>query len=203
MTRSIIAIAACILIAGCTQKEKEAAPPQMPAQGNDMVASPHQTLRQGPSNAVAGVHWTVPAGWTEQGARQMRIATYTIPAAKGDPEETECAVFYFGANQGGDIGTNIDRWASQFDHAPAPVKKNEEVHGMQVTTVRIDGTYLAPAGPMMESQGKREGYRLLGAIVAAPEGSVFFKLTGPAKSVAAAEEAFRGLVQSLAPSSQM
>jgi hypothetical protein len=69
---------------------------------------------------------------------------------------------------------------------------------MEVTRVQVTGTYLAPAGPMMQSQGKKTGYRLLGAIVAAPEGNVFFKLTGPAATLAAAQPEFDGLVASIA-----
>jgi hypothetical protein len=67
---------------------------------------------------------------------------------------------------------------------------------MEVTTVRIGGAYLNPAGPMMESMGKKPGFRLLGAIVAGPQGSVFFKITGPEKTIAAAEAEFEALVGS-------
>jgi hypothetical protein len=49
----------------------------------------------------------------------------------------------------------------------------------------------------MESTGKKTGFRLLGAIVAGPQGSVFFKLTGPAKTVAATEPEFNALIGSL------
>ena len=77
-------------------------------------------------------------------------------------------------------------------------KSSREVSGMKVTLVKISGTYLAPGGPMMQSQGKKENYRLLGAIVEGPEGSVFFKFTGPSATVAAAEESFNGMISSLA-----
>jgi hypothetical protein len=50
---------------------------------------------------------------------------------------------------------------------------------------------------MMESQGKKENYRLLGAIVEAPEGLVFFKFTGPAKTIAAADTEFDALIGSV------
>jgi hypothetical protein len=49
----------------------------------------------------------------------------------------------------------------------------------------------------MQSQGKKPGYRLLGAIVQAPEGPVFFKLTGPAATISTAESGFEALVSSL------
>jgi hypothetical protein len=50
---------------------------------------------------------------------------------------------------------------------------------------------------MMMSSGKKENYRLLGAIVAGPQGSVFFKFTGPAKTVAAAQPEFDALIASM------
>lgn len=68
---------------------------------------------------------------------------------------------------------------------------------MKVWIVKVEGTYLAPGGPLMQSQGKKDGYRLLGAIVEAREGSVFFKFTGPAKTVADAESEFNSLVNSI------
>jgi hypothetical protein len=51
---------------------------------------------------------------------------------------------------------------------------------------------MAPPGA-----AKKPGYRLLGAIVEAPEGPVFFKLTGPAKTVAVAKADFEKMLSSL------
>jgi hypothetical protein len=50
---------------------------------------------------------------------------------------------------------------------------------------------------MMAPTGKKENFRLLGAIVEGPQGSVFFKLTGPASTIAAAEQEFDALIGSL------
>jgi hypothetical protein len=50
---------------------------------------------------------------------------------------------------------------------------------------------------MMQSMGKKPGYKLYGAIVEAPEGTVFFKMTGPGKSVEAAEAEFDAMIGSL------
>jgi hypothetical protein len=151
----------------------------------------------GEPNAVAGVHWVIPKAWSTMPARQMRIATYMSSPAEGDDEGGECAVFFFGGGQGGDVGANIDRWAGQFKDAGTPVRSTKEVNGLNVTMVQIAGTYLAPSGPMMQSQGEKSNYRLLGAIVDAPEGSVFFKFTGPAKTIAAGEADFNAMIGSL------
>ena len=50
---------------------------------------------------------------------------------------------------------------------------------------------------MMQSQGKKPGWRLIGAIVEAPEGLVFFKCVGPAATMQKAEKEFEKLLASL------
>jgi hypothetical protein len=145
---------------------------------------------------VAGVQWSYPDTWTRDTGRPMRVVTYTIPAAEGDAEAGECGVFYFGEQQGGDIDGNIQRWGAQFEGATQAEKTTSSVDGMNLTTVRISGTFLAPAGPMMQSQGKKENYRLLGAIIEAPGGMVFFKCTGPAKTIDAAQPVFLSMINS-------
>jgi len=154
------------------------------------------SLQAETGGTAAGVKWTVPAGWTEQAARPMRVVTYTIPAAKGG-EAGECGVFYFGKGQGGTPEENAARWASQFEGGGSPKNAVETVNGFKVHRVRTAGTYLAPGGPMMKSQGKKPGWQLSGAIVEAPEGNVFFKCVGPEKAIAAAEPGFDALLKSL------
>jgi hypothetical protein len=143
----------------------------------------------------AGIEWTIPTGWTEQPARAMRVATYTVPGKGTDAGE--CGVFYFGKGQGGTAQENIKRWGSQFEGAPEPKTSVQTVAGMTVHWVKANGTYLAPAGPAMQSQGKKPNYRLIGAIIEAPEGLVFFKCTGPAATITGNEPAFDGMVKSI------
>jgi hypothetical protein len=146
--------------------------------------------------STAGVKWTVPASWKSQAERPMRVATYDVPAAPG-AEAGECGVFYFGQGQGGGVEDNLSRWIGQFEGAAAPKKGEKTVHGLKVHTVDVSGTYLASGGPMMKSQGKKPGYRLLGAIVEGPQGNVFFKCTGPAATLAKAQADFDSLVESV------
>lgn len=165
--------------------------------GKDASQQSQVGLKEDASATVAGIKWSLPERWTKQGDRPMRVATYTIPAAEGESEAGECAVFHFGGGQGGDIDMNIQRWGSQFEDAGEAQKSSSQVHGMNVTRVEIAGTYLAPGGPMMESQGKKEHYRLLGAIVEGPEGTVFFKFTGPTKTIDAATGEFDSMIGSI------
>jgi len=145
--------------------------------------------------AASGITWTVPAGWRTGDARAMRLATYIVGGP--DPQLTgECAVFHFGPGLGGSVGENVDRWTGQFEATPNFAHREMTVHGMKVTRVEIAGTFLAP-GVDMQSQGKLPGWKLLGAIVEGPKGSVFFKFTGPAGVIDRAADDFDGLLASL------
>ncbi len=168
-------------------------PPGHEPMGGSVVDAPPSTA----PDAAAGVKWTLPKRWTLGADRPMRVATYMVPAAAGDPEGGECGVFYFGASQGGDVESNIQRWVGQFQGAGPADRSAREVNGLKVSLVKVTGTYLAPAGPMMQSTGTRPGYALLGAIVSGPQGSVFFKLTGPKKTLDAAKGDFDALVGSM------
>jgi hypothetical protein len=146
--------------------------------------------------SAGGVRWVLPARWQASGPRPMRMATYTIPAAPGS-EAGECGVFYFGQGRGGSVEENLDRWVKQFESAGPPKRSEQNIRGLKVHRIDVSGSYLTPGGPMMQSQGKKPGWRLIGAIVEAPEGLVFFKAVGPAATMQKAEKDFEELVASL------
>jgi hypothetical protein len=127
----------------------------------------------------------------------MRVATYAIPAAPGDAEGAECAVFYFGAGQGGGVDANLERWIGQFQPATGSKRWAKKVNGLPVSMADVAGTYTAHGGSMSKESGNMPGWRLLGAIAEGPQGAVFFKLAGPAKTVAAASKGFDTMVGSL------
>jgi hypothetical protein len=140
-----------------------------------------------------GVHWTRPSNWDQGGDRPMRLATY-VPAGTS----AECAVFYFGEGQGGNVDDNVDRWVGQFSGAPNPRRVHSKVNGLEVTRVEVRGTYLDP-GMDMKSQGERPDWMLLGAIVQGPHGPVFFKFTGPAAEVSSARHDFDAMLAGIHP----
>ncbi len=183
----IVTIALCLplMMAGCGGKDSGG--------GSDENTS---LTQGGGSGSTGGLSWSVPSKWKDAGDRPMRVATYAVPGG-GDGVAGECAVFYFGSGQGGDVRSNIARWVGQFENPAEPVEATRDVNGMRVTTVTTTGAYLSPAGPMMESQGKLENYALLGAIVEGPQGFVFFKMTGPSATVTAARGDFEALLGSL------
>ena len=165
-------------------------PPGGMPPGGAAVAEP-------PADASPGLAWKVPANWNTLEPRAMRLATYGIPALAGDSEGAECAVFYFGPSQGGGVQENLDRWVGQFEHPSQPERSNSQVAGFKVWRVRVNGDYLAPSGPMMQSTGTKKGYSLLGAIVEGPNGAVFFKMTGPFKTVHNSVKEFDDMLKTL------
>jgi hypothetical protein len=160
--------------------------------------------REAPSSG-AGLAWEVPKGWESAPVPSpMRLATYRLPSAPGDPERPELGVFYFGSGQGGSVDANVARWLAQFEAEKGTKREAPEkltVHGVAVTVVKVEGTYASgmPGGPTTP----RSGWALLGAIAEGPEGAVFFKLTGPRKSVEKARAGFDALVVSLRKASSV
>jgi len=146
-----------------------------------------------------GVHWTMPASWKAEAQRPMRLATYTVA------RDGECGIYYFGPGQGGSVEANLDRWIGQFlqadgkpSKAAAKVEK-KTIHGLQVTTVDVSGSYTGMGGPTAQPGPAVPGYRMLGAIVEGPQGSIFIKFTGPARTIAANRMAFNRMLESLRP----
>ena len=175
--------------------------------------APQQTpvLPTGPGSPAApgsaptqagGIAWTVPTGWELGPEHQMRIATYRIHAIAGDPEDAECAVYFFGLGK-------AERWrpisiAGRIN-SPGPMgtprfpRKMEKrvIAGLKVSTLTASGTYLGAGGMMSQEEVKKPNFRMRAAIIEAPEGLVFFKLTGPLNTVAAAENDFNSLLGSV------
>jgi hypothetical protein len=129
----------------------------------------------------------------------MRVAEYAVPRAAADATDAECTVITFGPNQGGSIDDNVARWTRQFNPLSGPPRKATlRVGGMNVTRIDVAGSYHpmmmpgAPPGP-----STLQGARLVGAIVEAPSGLWFFKLTGSDSTVKAAEPEFDALINTL------
>lgn len=123
----------------------------------------------------------------------MRAATYEVgPGA-------ECVVYFFGQGQGGSVQANLQRWGGQFtvNGQPAPSKTAKKtIHGLNVTTMDVAGTYAGTGGMAMTPQPPKADYRMLAAIIEGPGGNIYIKFTGPAKTVAANAAKFDSLLAS-------
>lgn len=199
------ALGALVMLAAACDKAPEPKPSAGPTAAPQGPAAP-----TGPGGASTGAPasappakpgdllWDVPSAWTVMPNKSpMRRATYKIPAAPGEPDEAEMAV----SRAGGTVEANVERWKEQMSGAPAGFPKREEVKvgDLKVTIVEHRGTFTA--GNMMPGAapepGPKANYALLGAIVEVGSAPYFFKITGPAKSVAAARADFDKLVGSI------
>lgn len=212
---SIFLLFTSLLMTACTAAPQEVAPNQstsaspaatsLPssstiAVGHGSAVTAPNSVPMRSADAASGVKWTPPARWQTGPEKPMRAATYLIPAASGDSEGAECAVFM---NIGGGVDANLKRWIGQFEQPDGSSsearaqQKKETINGFPVTTVDLTGTFTGGGMAMGGPATKKAGYRLLGAIVETTQGEVFFKLTGPAKTVQAAQSEFHTLLKSL------
>jgi hypothetical protein len=171
---------------------------------------PMSALGDTPANGkrieAGGLSFGVPQIWVEeQPSGEMRKAQLKSPATAPDTESASLVVYYFGPNQGGSIEANLTRWEEQFevpsDIAPADAKKvaTRTVAGMNVTTLEMAGTYVAPLSPRMPNQRhNKPNYRLFAAVVTTPDGNFFFKIVGPQQTMAQSREHFGQMIASLA-----
>lgn len=140
--------------------------------------------------SVGGLWAMVPAGWVDRvPSSSMRLAEIEIPAAEGDPEAGTLTVFYFGADQGGSVQMNLDRWYGQFEQPDGRNSKdvalleNMKAGTMDVVMVDLSGTMLQSSMPNAPQTGNQTNWRMLAAIVSSAEGPYFFKATGPNKTM--------------------
>ncbi|MDQ3009486.1 MAG: hypothetical protein M3X11_02100 [Acidobacteriota bacterium] len=220
---AILILSTSLLLSACGEAPKEVSPSQTtaPANGATSQSSPEQSasgvavghgsggvasapatvpMQSGGGTSASDIKWIAPSRWQNGPEKPMRTATYLIPAAAGDSEGGECAVFL---NIGGGVDANIKRWIGQFEQPDGgsseakATQKKETVNGLPVTMVDLTGTFVGGGMAMGQPAVKKTNYRLLGAIIEGPNGEVFFKMTGPAKTIAAAQSEFQVLVKSV------
>jgi hypothetical protein len=186
----LLALAGC---SGGSDRQSEPAP-----------AALKPTAAHGSAAAAGGpLKFTPPADWiSEKPSSSMRQAQYRLPRVEGDPEDGEVVVFYF-QGQGGGVQANIDRWIGQFQKADGRPANDDarttkrEVHGIPLTLVDVSGTYLSSMGPMLSEVKAKPGFRMVAAVAETGSGPWFFRMTGPAKTVARWEPSFQAFLETL------
>jgi hypothetical protein len=137
---------------------------------------------------------TAPAAWNKQEPRVRIVeAEFSISAVEGDENDGRCTVM----GAGGSVQANIDRWIAQFTKTTRNKTEKKLIAGQEVHLVDLAGTYQDQRGPFAPAE-LREGYRVLGAIIATENrGQYFVKFYGPQATVSANEKAFHEMLNSL------
>jgi len=179
-------------IAGCGGDDKEV---RRNALGSSAADAPSDSHANAPGGTtLAGVSFTAPAQWQDLGANGMRKAQYRLAPVAGDAAPGEVNIFYFGPASGGGVEANLNRWIGQMvlpdgsDPAAGADRATFTANGMPGHIVSLNGTYKSGGGrPMGGTTTLLAGYRLVGVVIEGPEGSLFFKLTGPLATAQAME----------------
>jgi hypothetical protein len=148
------------------------------------------------SDDPATLRWTVPATWTVlPNPSAMRLATYGVPHAAGDRDDTEVSV----SRAGGTADANIERWLGQFDDRGKDTRVESTRKGLTITVVDVTGTFLGGGMTPGAAPASHPGWSLLAAIVEGSGTPYFVKITGPAATVRSARPDLDALLASLAP----
>lgn len=156
----------------------------------------------GKPSSVAGVTFAPPSSWKDLGASGMRQANYTFGPIEGESDSATLAVFHFGQGKGGDVQSNIERWIGQMtlpggsDPHSAAGQTQFSVEGMLVHWVQISGIY-ASGGMMGSPVVPKSDYVMAAAVLEAPQGNLFFKLTGPQRTATKMIEGFKAMMMAV------
>lgn len=153
---------------------------------------------------LAGVTFTPPSIWNDLGPSGMRQASYTFGPEEEDTDSSTVTVFFFGQGMGGSIEANLSRWVGQItlSEGVTPEEganiRNINVNNFSTHILQINGSYNTSSGGMMMGESiVKENYRMVGVVLEAPEGNIFFKLTGPVKTAEKMEVALMTMVNGI------
>jgi len=180
---------------------KQAPPATAPAPTTSVPATPAAappaptTSADAPATlTAAGVSFSLPKGWKQvPPANAMRLAEVHVADPSGDASKLSTITF---SSAGGDVAANTARWAAQMKDASGQAPKvnltERTIGGMRVSSVEFVGSY---AG--MGEAAPRPDWMLRGAVVDAPTGLLFVKMTGPAGPMSAAASGWDELLSSI------
>ncbi|MBV1858701.1 MAG: hypothetical protein KUG77_09845 [Nannocystaceae bacterium] len=129
---------------------------------------------------------SVPKEWEKgQPSGMMRMAQWVVPGPGGDGE---LVVYRFKGGAGG-VEANMTRWKGQF--TPPEGKTLEDISKLDKKTVGaltmhtldVTGRYVAAMMPGADEKHDKPEHRMLAAIIEGSGDPLFFKATGPAKTL--------------------
>jgi len=167
--------------------------------------------RKAPPNApmrrvsAAGLTFDVPEFWQDvTSGAPMRVKEFIVPGlVEGGGQEARLIAFHFGKGQGGSAEDNVSRWIKQLkpeaSSAPPEIVTGV-VNGLNLTALTVSGTFAPLSMGDAPPPEPLVGFALMGIIVeGGPEGSVFFRLVGPAPTVGASSQPMLWMAASMSP----
>ncbi len=196
---------ALVALAACSRAPSEpgGVASATPSPATSVASAPAAPAAPIPKQDMA-LLWNDPPSFVRTNPKSpARAAEYVVPRVGSDPEDAECVVMTFGPHSGGNVEDNAKRWLDQFKPAnPNPRRTTIDSNGMRATFVEVSGTFsgnMMPNAQGMATPTSKPGWRLIGAIIEAPSGLWFFKMTGPDLTVRSAARQFEDMVRSARP----
>ncbi len=174
-----------------------------PANPHAEAMSPHSGMPMGDgamkgmpamerSDDGARLNWDIPAGWTEQPASGMRLASFSVAGKNG--MAADASVIHLTGSAGG-ILANVNRWRDQAELGPIDenglARMAEKMKSMAGTATVVD---FVSQKSLINGTHK---FRILAAILEDKSGIWFFKMTGEDSVVREAKPAFLKFLKSL------
>ena len=162
------------------------------------------SAQKGAAVELAGMKATTPADWKEEALKpgSMRMHTFKLPKAEGDPEDAELALFYFPGGSGS-LKDNLARQVAKFQPAEGKTKVEEKQDKIKVGSVEatyqdVTGTYVRKPFPMADKGTPVPNFRQLYVVFEAKDGKgqYYMTLLGPAKTVDKHKKAFEDWLKS-------
>jgi hypothetical protein len=146
---------------------------------------------------LGGLRSTPPKGWVaEKASSEMRLAQFKLPKAEGDSDDAELVIFFF-RNGSGSEEDNLARQLKTFEPAEGKEKIETKVSKTKLadkdcTMQDLSGVYLSKSAPFdpKAKVTKKVDYRQLYVIFKNDGGEFYFRLVGPAKTIAKHEKDF-------------
>ena len=140
--------------------------------------------------AAPGLKWTLPAGWTEKTAGEMRLASFDAPGKNG--QAVDISIVPLPGLAGGDLN-NVIRWRGQVGLGPVGTDELAKL-GEPVTVGDAPAQLYDQAGTPPGATAKA---RILAVALHRPDMMWFFKATGDDESVAAQKSNFIAWLKSI------
>lgn len=206
MLRTVLVVCLCFLV-GCgrdstaTIEARRVAPasslPVIVGATSDQRFGPSRQPGSSTQKASESLVYELPPGWKALPAKEPRLFNLEVAGAQ------DCnAYLVMLPGAGGGLEANIEHWQEQMGSEAEPAAEVVErrqvlLLGGQATLVVIDGHYRGMG------EADLADARMVGAILPAPEFTLFAKMTGPRALVESETEAFEAWCASLALSPEL
>ena len=157
--------------------------------GSGMPTTMPTGLPMPDTSSLPALKYTVPAGWQEKPATEIRVASFKIDE---NGKQADVSVVPLGGMGGGDLA-NVNRWRGQVglqpltDDALAKLAEPVQVAGLAANLYDVVGN----------DTGEADVQRILGAILHREDTVWFFKITGEAALVEKQKPALIQFLKSL------